>query len=50
MSQSIFLQEEYSKKYRKEANNAAINSAITDLVSASGVEGGDNKDDDEYGW
>ena len=31
-------------------NNAATNSAITDLVSASGVEGGVNKDDDEYGW
>jgi hypothetical protein len=50
MSQSRFLQEKYSKKYRKEANNAAINSAITDLVSASGVEGGVYKDDDEYGW
>jgi hypothetical protein len=37
MSQSRFLQEEYSKKYRKAANNAAINSAITDLVAARGI-------------
>jgi hypothetical protein len=34
MSQSRFIEEEYSKKYRKAANNAAINSAITDLVAA----------------
>jgi hypothetical protein len=34
MSQSRFLQEEYSKKYRQAANNAAINSAITSLQSA----------------
>ena len=37
MSQSRFLQEEYSKKYRQAANNAAINSAITDLVAARNV-------------
>jgi hypothetical protein len=37
MSQSRFLQEEYSKKYRKAANNAAINLAITDLVAARNV-------------
>ena len=37
MSQSKYLQEEYSKKYRKAANNAAINSAITDLVAARNV-------------
>jgi hypothetical protein len=37
MSQSRFIQEEYSKKYRKAANNAAINSAITDLVAARNV-------------
>jgi hypothetical protein len=34
MSQSRFLQEEYSKKDRQAANNAAINLAITDLVAA----------------
>ena len=37
MSQSRFLQEEYSKKYRNAANNAAINLAITDLVAARNV-------------
>ena len=37
MSQSRFLQEEYSKKYRNAANNAAINSAIIDLVAAINV-------------
>jgi hypothetical protein len=37
MSQSRFIEEEYSKKYRKAANNAAINSAITDLVAARNV-------------
>ncbi len=37
MSQSRLLQEEYSKKYRKAANNAAINLAITDLVAARNV-------------
>ena len=37
MSQSRFLQEGYLKKYRKAANNAAINSAITDLVAARNV-------------
>jgi hypothetical protein len=37
MSQSKYLQEEYSKKYLKAANNAAINSAITDLVAARNV-------------
>ena len=37
MSQSRFLQEEYSKKYHKAANNAAINSTITDLVAARNV-------------
>ncbi len=34
MSQSRFLQKEYSKKFRNAANNAAINSAITDLDKA----------------
>jgi hypothetical protein len=37
MSQSRFLQEEYSKKYHQAANNAAINLAITDLVAARNV-------------
>ena len=37
MSQSRFLQEEYSKKYCNTANNAAINLAITDLVAARNV-------------
>jgi len=37
MSQSRFLQEEISKKYRQAANNAAINAAITDLVAARNV-------------
>jgi len=37
MSQSRFLQEEYLKKYRNAANNAAINLAITDLVAARNV-------------
>ena len=37
MSQSRFLQEEISKKYRQAANNAAINAAITDLVTARNV-------------
>jgi hypothetical protein len=34
MSQSRFLQEEYSKKIRQAANNAAINVATADLVAA----------------
>jgi hypothetical protein len=34
MSQSRFLQEEYSKKIRQAANKAAINAAIADLVAA----------------
>jgi hypothetical protein len=34
MSQSRFLQEEYSKKIRQAANNAATNVAIADLVAA----------------
>jgi hypothetical protein len=34
MSQSIFLQEEYSKKYRQAANTAVLNVAIGDLVAA----------------
>ena len=34
MSQSKFLQEEYSKKYRQAANTAALNVAIGDLVAA----------------
>ena len=37
MSQSRFLQEEISKKYRQAANNTAINAAITDLVAARNV-------------
>ena len=38
MSQSSFLQEEYSKKIRQAANNkAAINVAIADLVAARKV-------------
>jgi hypothetical protein len=37
MSQSRFLQEEYSKKIRQAANNAAINVAIADLVAARNV-------------
>ncbi len=32
-----FLQEEISKKYRQAANKAAINAAITDLVTAKNV-------------
>ncbi len=34
MSQSNFLQEEYSKKYRQAANTAVLNVAIGDLVAA----------------
>jgi hypothetical protein len=34
MSQSKFLQEEYSKKYRQAANTAVLNVAIVDLVAA----------------
>jgi hypothetical protein len=34
MSQSKFLQEEYSKKYRQAANTAVLNVAIGDLVAA----------------
>jgi hypothetical protein len=34
MSQSEFLQEEYSKKYRLAANTAVLNVAIGDLVAA----------------
>jgi hypothetical protein len=34
MSQSRFLQEEYSKKIRQTVNNVAINVAIADLVAA----------------
>ena len=37
MSQSKFLQEEYSKKIRQAANKAAINVAIADLVAARKV-------------
>jgi len=41
MSQSRFLQEEISKKYRQAANKAAINAAITDLVAARNVQHAD---------
>jgi len=34
MSQSKFLHEEYSKKYRHAANTAVLNVAIVDLVAA----------------
>jgi hypothetical protein len=34
MSQSKFLQEEHSKKYRQAANTAVLNVAIVDLVAA----------------
>ena len=34
MSQSKFLQEEYSKKYQQAANTAVLNVAIGDLVAA----------------
>jgi hypothetical protein len=34
MSQSKFIQEEYSKKYRQAANTAVLNVAIGDLVAA----------------
>jgi len=37
MSQSRFLQEEYSKKIRQAANKDAINIAIADLVAARKV-------------
>ena len=37
MSQSKFLQEEYSKKIRQAANKAAINVVIADLVAARKV-------------
>ncbi len=37
MSQSRFLQEEYSKKIHQAANKAAINVAIADLVAARKV-------------
>ena len=37
MSQSIFLQEEYSKKYHQAANKAVLNVAIDDLVAARKV-------------
>jgi hypothetical protein len=37
MSQSRFLQEEYSKKIRQAANKAAINLATADLVAARNV-------------
>ena len=37
MSQSSFLQEEYSKKIRQAANKAVINFAIADLVAARKV-------------
>ena len=43
MSQSRFLQEEISKKYRQAANNAAINAAITDLVAARNVRHADRR-------
>jgi hypothetical protein len=37
MSQSRFLQEEYSNKIQQAANKAAINLAIADLVAARNV-------------
>ena len=37
MSQSRFLQEENSKKYRQAANRAVLNVAIDDLVAARKV-------------
>ena len=44
MSQSRFLQEEYSTKIRQAANNAAINVAIADVVAARNVRKNQEKD------